>query len=144
MTVADSHKTSPLSPNRLDGKDARIAVAQTWARLFLRESDRALRCLTHQMERAAAQTVCAIEQIDPVPTIEGKKFELSDAEAQSLRPNYPVQFVPAGTYQIGPTCSHGDFFQHAKTKVCVHPDCAPQHDALDGHCAEGCPCLLDK
>lgn len=114
MTVADSHKTSPLSLNRLDGKDARIAVAQTWARLFLRESDRALRCLTHQMERAAAQTVCAIESIDPVPTIDGKK------------------------------CGHGDFFQRAKTKVCVHPDCAPQHDPLDGHCAEGCPCLLGK
>lgn len=116
MTAETLHKNFSNSPLASDGRERleRISVAQTWARLFLRESDRALRCLTHQMERAAAQTVCAIESIDPVLTIEGKK------------------------------CGHGDFFQHAKTKVCVHPDCAPQHDALDGHCAEDCPRLLTK
>ena len=51
--------------------------------MFCREADRSLRGLTHQMPRAAAQTVLAIEQIDD-----------------------------------------------------------PRHDPLDGHCADGCPCLL--
>ena len=113
--IADNlPRTSRFLPNRLVGRAARLTIAMTWARLFLREADRELNGKSHQMQRAAALTVCAIESIDPVPTIDGKK------------------------------CGHGDFFQHAKTKLCVHPDCAPQHDALDGHCAEDCPCLLDK
>ena len=55
----------PLSAGR--DRHAQIAVARTWALLFVRESGRALKGLTHQMPRAAAQTYLAIEQIDPEP-----------------------------------------------------------------------------
>ena len=93
-------------------------MAMMWARLFLREADRELNGLPHQMQRAAAQTICAIEQIDPPADFTGKK------------------------------CEHGDFFRHNKTGACVHPDCAPQHDPFGGQfggqCGDGCPCLLTK
>ncbi len=47
-------------------RDQRISAAITWAQSFITEATRCLSGLPHQMPRAAAQTVKAIEQIDPI------------------------------------------------------------------------------
>ena len=54
----------PNQQKPLEGRDARIAAAQSWARSFSYECEGALEGKPHQMSRAAAQLVAAIEQID--------------------------------------------------------------------------------
>jgi hypothetical protein len=49
----------------LTGRNARIAVAATWAKLFVHEAENALKGSAHELSRAAAQTVMAIEAIGP-------------------------------------------------------------------------------
>ena len=47
-----------------DPRSQRIEAALSFAHLFIREGRRALDGLPHQLPRAAAQLVLAIEQID--------------------------------------------------------------------------------
>ena len=57
----------PNQQKPLEGRDARIATAQSWARSFSYECEGALEGKPHQMSRAAAQLVAAIEQIGGEP-----------------------------------------------------------------------------
>ena len=54
----------PNQQKPLEGRDARIAAAQSWARSFSYECESALEGKLNQMPRAAAQLIRAIEQID--------------------------------------------------------------------------------
>ena len=52
------------STTNLTGRNARIAVAATWAQSFVHEAENCLKGFAHQLPRAAAQTVASIEAID--------------------------------------------------------------------------------
>lgn len=62
----------PNQQKPLEGKDARIAAAQSWARAFEIHCAFELEGKPNQLPRAAAQLVAAIEQID------GKETDIDD------------------------------------------------------------------
>jgi hypothetical protein len=60
-----AHSERPVESG--SSRNERLTAAMTWARLFLREAERSLSGKAHQLPRAAAQTVMAIEAIDGKP-----------------------------------------------------------------------------
>jgi hypothetical protein len=58
-----------MSTSTIDvtGREARLSAAISWARQFIEQGTLALDGKSHQLPRAAAQTVLAIEQIDGKP-----------------------------------------------------------------------------
>ena len=56
-----------MSPSTIDAdRNVRIAVATEFAELFIKEAAKQIHGHPNQMPRAAAQTVKAIEMIDPI------------------------------------------------------------------------------
>lgn len=65
---------SALRTNDTD-RDDRIRVAVTWARLFIRESERELNRERNSIIRASAQTVAAIEAIFNLESLEFEEIK---------------------------------------------------------------------
>ena len=57
----------PNQQKPLEGRDARIATAIVWAKRFVCEASQARMGLAHELPRAGAQLVAAIEQIGGEP-----------------------------------------------------------------------------
>ena len=80
--------SNPLHVSPLAGREARIAAAATYARLFCREAERALKNEKNQMVRAAAHLVRAIETIeDSEPQCKHGDFYQHEVTGECVHPD---------------------------------------------------------